>query len=132
MKLSLASRYALHAVTYLATQKKSDPVASHIIAHARGISERFLLKVLRPLVSARILTSVKGPNGGYRLARTANDITMLDVIEAVEGPIRGHAPSGKGEKDTALGRRLDDICSQHAEQTRKMLGRVKITELAGR
>ena len=132
MKLSLATRYALHAATYLAAQKKDEPVESHIIAHARGISERFLLKVLRPLVSSRVLTSVKGPNGGYRLARAGNDISMLDVLEAVEGPVRGYAPSGKGEKDTAVGRRLDDVCNQHAEMTRKLLGKVKISELAGR
>ena len=132
MKLSLATRYALHAATYLAAQKKDDAVASHIIAQSRGISERFLLKVLRPLVSARILTSIKGPNGGYRLARASNDITMLEVLEAVEGPVRGDAPSGKGEKDTALGRRLNDVCNTHAEMTRKMLGKVKISELAGR
>src|SRR5215475_16180012 len=97
MKLTRASSYALHAVAYMATQKHERPVASHHIAHARGIPERFLLKVLKPLVSARVLLSIKGPNGGYRLARPANDITMLEVLEAVDGPIRGLAPLS-GEK----------------------------------
>src|SRR5437763_15913514 len=92
MKLTRASSYALHAVAYMANQKKSEPVASHIIAQDRGIPERFLLKVLKPLVSAQILLSIKGPNGGYRLAKPANEITMLDVVEAVDGPIRGAAP----------------------------------------
>ena len=69
MKLTLASRYALHAVVHMAGLKKNDPVASHLIAEVHGISDRFLLKVLKPLVSAQILISVKGPNGGYRLAR---------------------------------------------------------------
>ena len=106
MKLTLASRYALHALVHMASQKKNDPIASQVIAQARGIDPRFLLKVLKPLVSAQILISAKGPNGGYRLARAPADVTMLEVIEAVDGPIRGNAPPGKEEKDSALRQRL--------------------------
>src|SRR3954447_1248884 len=94
MKLTRATSYALHAVAYMAGQKKDLPTASHVIAHKRGIPDRFLLKVLKPLVNAQILLSVKGPNGGYRLARPATEITVLEILEAVEGPIRGHAPNG--------------------------------------
>src|SRR5215475_15835610 len=106
MKLTRASSYALHAVTFMASQKHDRPVASHHIAHARGIPERFLLKVLKPLVSARVLHSIKGPNGGYRLARPANDITMLEVLEAVDGPIRGLAPPNQNNSDGALHHKL--------------------------
>src|SRR5262249_22270547 len=125
MKLTRASSYALHAVVHMAAQKKNDPVASHTIAKARDIPDRFLLKVLKPLVSAQVLISVKGPNGGYRLARPANEITMLEVLEAVDGPIRGNAPPGLNDKDSGLRRRLDEICSQSAEQLRKHLSKVK-------
>src|SRR5947209_19341605 len=90
MKLTRASSYALHAVVHMAVQKIDKPVASHHIADARGIPERFLLKVLKPLVSARVLDSVKGPHGGYKLRKQPSDITMLDIVEAVDGPIRGH------------------------------------------
>ena len=79
-----------------------------------------------------VLTSVKGPNGGYRLAKPANEITMLEILEAVEGPIRGNAPSGYNDKDNYLRKRLDDICNQSAEQIRKQLGKVKISELASK
>jgi Rrf2 family protein len=132
MKLTRASSYALHAVVHMAAQKKNEPIASHTIAHARGIPDRFLLKVLKPLVSAQVLTSVKGPNGGYRLAKAPSEITMLEVLEAVDGPIRGSAPSGYTDKDNNLRRRLDDICNQSAEQLRKHLGKVKISELASK
>jgi Rrf2 family protein len=130
MKLTRAASYALHALAYMATQKKDHPTASHIIAEKRHIPERFLLKVLKPLVSAQLLTSVKGPNGGYRLARPANEITVLDVLEAVEGPIRGLAPSEEPNHPTS--RRLEAICQQSADHVRKHLGKIKITELAGR
>ena len=130
MKLTRAATYALHAVAYMAVQKKERPTASHIIAEKRHIPERFLLKVLKPLVSAQLLTSVKGPNGGYRLARSASEISVLDVLEAIEGPIRGQAPSEEPNHPTS--RRLEAICQQSADQVRKHLGRIKITDLNGR
>jgi Rrf2 family protein len=119
----------------MANHKKGKddlPIASHRIADERKIPERFLLKVLKPLVSAQILLSIKGPNGGYRLARAANDITMLEVVEAVDGPIRGGAPVNPREPDTSLFRRLDQVCTQIAEQARKQLGRVRVSELASK
>src|SRR5437016_68259 len=132
MKLTRASSYAIHALVFMAAQKKNRPVASHHIAKARGIPERFLLKVLKPLVSARVLHSVKGPNGGYRLARSGNDISMLEVVEAVDGPIRGMAPLSQANADGHLDRKLETICNQTAEQLRKHLQKVRISELTGR
>src|SRR5947209_14674676 len=133
MKLTRASSYALHAVVFMAAQKQPNkPMASHHVAKARGIPERFLLKVLKPLVSARVLHSIKGPNGGYRLARSANDISMLDIIEAVDGPIRRTAPLSQSASDGHLDRKLESICNQSAEQLRKHLQKVRISELTGR
>jgi Rrf2 family protein len=132
MKLTRASSYALHAVAYMATQKQQDkPVASHLIAQARGIPERFLLKVLKPLVSARVLLSIKGPNGGYRLARKPDDITMLEILEAVDGPIRGQAPL-TDEGNGALNTKLEKICKDSADQVRKHLEKVRVADLLGK
>ena len=75
MKLTLASRYALHAVVYLANLKKNDPIASQLIAQARGIDPRFLLKVLKPLVGAQVLISAKGPNASVSLEILRDDTT---------------------------------------------------------
>jgi len=130
MKLTRASSYALHAVSFMAGQKKDSPVASHNIAQARGIPERFLLKVLKPLVSAQILHSIKGPNGGYRLARPANHVTMLEVVEAVDGPIRGNAPMNHDYPGNSVNKRLDQVANQVADQVRKQLSRVKVSDLA--
>jgi Rrf2 family protein len=116
----------------MAAQKKDHPVASHMIAKERGIPERFLLKVLKPLVSAQVLLSIKGPNGGYRLARPANEITMLEILEAVDGPIRGIAPPGHEGSDSNLTKKLEQICNQSAETQRKQLAKVKISELASK
>ncbi len=148
MKLTRASSYALHAVVHMAQQKVHNvPVASHDIANERGIPMRFLLKVLKPLVTQRILLSVKGPHGGYRLARPPSEITMLDVIEAVDGTLRGYAPERPTDKDdefspsqvkkfnqiwNSLHPNLEKVCAQTAEQTRKALEKVRISDLISR
>lgn len=148
MKLTRASSYALHAVVHMAQQKTQNvPVASHDIANERGIPMRFLLKVLKPLVTHRILLSVKGPHGGYRLARQPSDITMLDVIEAVDGTLRGYAPDRPTDKDeeftptqikkfnqtwNTLHPKLEQVCGQTAEQTRKTLEKVRVSDLINR
>lgn len=131
MRLTRASSYALHALAHIAAAKPSKPTPSHEIAKAHQIPERFLLKVLKPLVAAGLLHSVKGPRGGYRLARPAREISLLEIIEAVDGPIRGiNAFHSEGPINT-IGCKLDAICSQTAEQTRKYLGSIRLSSLTG-
>jgi Rrf2 family protein len=133
MKLSQASRNALHAVEYLAELGEDRPVPSHRIAEARKLPERFLLKALKPLVSARILRSVKGPHGGYRLSRPASKITLLEVVEAVDGPIRGQAPLAQDRaREGGLDARLEAVCDQAAGAVRKQLGKVRLSDLTAR
>ena len=116
----------------MAQQKQQDkPMASHNVAAARTIPERFLLKVLKPLVSARVLLSIKGPNGGYRLAKPAEKITMLEILEAVDGPIRGQAPFD-AEGNGPLNHKLENVCKQSADALRKQLEKITIADLAGK
>ena len=131
MKLSRASTNALNALEYMAARGEDAAVASHHIAKARHISEGFLLKVLKPLVPAGVLRSVKGPHGGYRLARPASKITLLEVVEAVDGPIRGQAPL-TDEGNGTLNTKLEKICKDSADQVRKHLEKVRVSDLLGR
>jgi Rrf2 family protein len=134
MKLSRASTNALNALEYMAARGEDAAVASHHIAKARHISEGFLLKVLKPLVPAGVLRSVKGPHGGYRLARPASKITLLEVVEAVDGPIRGQAPlSQEGVASrSGIDHELQKICDQAAAALRKQLGKVRLSDLTGK
>jgi Rrf2 family protein len=132
MKLTRASSYAIHALAYLGSQKSKQPLASHEIARARGIPERFLLKVLKPLVSARVLQSIKGPNGGYRLAKPAQSISLLEILEAVDGPIRPLGSFSSEETDRILSRKLDRICGQAAELVRRHFQKTHISDLVHR
>ncbi len=128
MKLTRASSYAIHAVAFMAQQKSDKPVASHRVAADRGIPERFLLKVLKPLVSAGVLRSVKGPNGGYQLARSPADVSLLEIVEAVDGRMRGQAPFD-AKSNPSLNGKLSDICNQSAEAVRKTLEKVRLSDL---
>jgi Rrf2 family protein len=131
MKLSRASSYALQALVHMAKGKQDQLVASHIIAEVDGIPDRFLLKILTPLVRVRILHSVKGPSGGFRLARAPEKISLLEVVEAVDGPIRGEVPIvGTGDA-AALDKRLEAVFQNVAEVVRGQLRKVTIQELAG-
>jgi Rrf2 family protein len=131
MKLSLASNYALHALVHLAKHEPDQLVPSHVIARGNGTPKRFLLKVLKPLVTAGILQAVKGPHGGYRLARRPEDISVLDVIETVDEPIRGQVPI-MGTGATALDKRFDAVCQKVAEGVRGILRKLSIQDLAGK
>jgi Rrf2 family protein len=129
MKLSRASNYALQALAYMAGQAAGKPAASHLVADARGIPERFLLKVLKPLVDARVLLSLKGPHGGYRLARPPKSITLLEVVEAVDGPIRSDAPEVGKNGGAAFDKRLQGVCHGVAALVRQRLARTTLADL---
>ncbi len=57
------------------------------VAACEGIPDDYLAKIMRNLVVAELVRSTRGPRGGYRLARPPSDVSILDVIEAVDGPI---------------------------------------------
>jgi Rrf2 family protein len=88
LRLSKKSDYALISMKHLATRPDGGASSS-----AREISESYdiplelLAKVLQRLVRARLLVSVQGTRGGYRLARHASMISVADVIQAVDGPV---------------------------------------------
>ena len=57
------------------------------ISKAYGLPTEYLLQVMQQLVKSGILTSKKGPNGGFNLAKPATEITMLEILEAIDGPV---------------------------------------------
>lgn len=83
MRLTRQSNYAIRTLVYCAV---NAPNLSRIadIAHAHSISELFLFKLIKPLVDAGLLDTVRGRKGGIRLGRPAADITLLDVVKLTE------------------------------------------------
>ncbi len=85
MKLTRSTEYALLAASYVARQMPLGAVVAKRIADEYAIPQGYLLKVLQQLVRSQILDSVRGPQGGFVLARPADEITILDIVEAIEG-----------------------------------------------
>ena len=90
MRLELTKRadYAIRAVVAIATAAPGERLSVRTIAAAQSVPVRFLAQVMADLVAAGIVEGVTGRTGGYRLARPAADISILDVVEAVEGDSR--------------------------------------------
>ncbi len=88
LNISEAFSLALHAMSMIAAEKDGKPVTAHAVASRLGVSEAHLSKVLQRLVHAQILDSSRGPGGGFTLSRPAAEITLRDVYEVVEGPLK--------------------------------------------
>jgi len=87
MRISAKADYAVRATAELAAAPPGKPVKAETIATAQGIPVKFLLNILSELKHSHIVQSHRGAEGGYSLARPAKDITLADVIRAVEGPL---------------------------------------------
>jgi Rrf2 family cysteine metabolism transcriptional repressor len=87
MKLTSRSEYALLALVHLARHKTEEYVSVHSIAEAQEIPAKFLEQILLTLKRSRHVRSLKGPHGGFRLARPAREVTLAEVIRLFEGPL---------------------------------------------
>ncbi len=85
MKLSAGIEQAIHSVTMLCGLSGNGVLSAAALAEFHGVSTSYLLKHLQALSSRGILETVPGPKGGYRLARAPQDISLLDIVLAVEG-----------------------------------------------
>lgn len=87
MKISTRSRYGLRLLYELARRNDSKPVFLNEIAKSQAVSEKYLSKLVIPLRSAGLIRSSRGAHGGYVLARKPDEISLLEVIEVLEGSI---------------------------------------------
>jgi Rrf2 family protein len=131
MRLSRASRYALNALAFIAQQKEPGPVSTKDIATTTGIPNVFLLKALKPCVARKLLASITGPHGGYRLAREADKITLLDIIEAVDGPMTA---TGENESRAVptwpVDQQLNRLLTEATDQVREVFSSLNLAQLA--
>ena len=87
MKLSTKARYGTRALLDLALHRSTAPVLLKHIAQRQDISLAYLEHIVGPLVAAGIIRSSRGARGGVTLARSARDIRLSEVVEALEGPV---------------------------------------------
>ena len=86
MIFSSATEYAIRGVSELAARNAVGPVLLDELVAGTGLPRDFVAKIFQKLVRAGVLRSAKGRNGGFALAKAAHEITLMDIVEAVDGP----------------------------------------------
>ena len=129
MKLSRTVAYAIQATLQLAQESSDEPVPCSHLAATGHMPERFLLQILRHLVTHGILHSTRGVEGGYTLERKPEDISLLDVIEAIEGPLTSMLPPVDGAANGVFQDRLREALDDITADARRRLADIKLSDL---
>lgn len=108
MVITRATEYAIRTIIYLAKHPKGEIVLKKDICRTQDVTPAFLTKILQPLIKAGVVSSQRGVGGGFLLNKSADEITLLDILEAEEGPLRlNHCLVEKGVCQR------DSLCSAH-------------------
>ena len=97
MRLSLQVQYAICGCFDLAYNGRGEPIQIRVIGERQGIPPRYLEQIFQRLRRARLVESKRGPGGGYPLARPSTEITLREIVEAVETPAR--RPRARGARE---------------------------------
>jgi Rrf2 family protein len=130
MNLSSKTQYACLAMFELAQQHSlGEPVQVRRIAERHGIPSPFLVQILQDLKRAGLVTSVRGAAGGYLLAQSPEELTLAELLDAVEGP-QDTACCAAGE--SALAPVLTEVCLELAAVRRERLEAITLADLVDR
>jgi Rrf2 family protein len=89
LRISEAANLGVHALVHLALAPAGTPCSVGVIARNLGVSESHLAKVMQRLVAAGLVESVRGARGGFRLGTDPAATSLLSILEAIDGPMRG-------------------------------------------
>jgi|GEM_PF-663797 len=132
MKLTRSAGYALVAVSHIGKARQEDPILAKTIAKQYKIPLDYLLKILQQLVRADILGSIRGPRGGFVLAKAMTRISLLDIIEAVDGPFVTEPVLASSKVDGAIQKRIIGVYQQASRQAAKPWIAPRFRPLLGR
>ena len=127
MNLSAKTEYACLAMLELAQHSEADrPVQLRLIAERHGIPSPFLVQILQDLKRARLVTSTRGAGGGYRLDGAPQEITLAEVIDAVEASVE---PTASAAATSPLAPVLLEVCHELSAARRARLVGITLAEL---
>lgn len=130
MRISAKADYAVRAALELAVAE-DPPVKGERIAQAQGIPVKFLENILVEMRHAGLVASQRGPDGGYRLHRPAGEVTVADIVRAVDGPlavVHGERPEDIAYEGAAAG--LQQVWIALRASVRSVLEEVTLADLA--
>src|SRR5687767_1613699 len=132
MRVSAKTDYALRAAVELAAAE-GGTVKGERLATSQGIPLRFLENILMQLRHAGLVESRRGAEGGYRLARPASEVTLADVIRAIDGPlagVQGNRPETLGF--TGVAEPMKDVWIAVRASLRSVLEQITLADVVGR
>jgi Rrf2 family protein len=131
VRISAKADYAVRAGIELAAAQPGPPMKAEAISKAQGIPVKFLLNILSELKHAKLVQSHRGAEGGYALARPAAEITLADVIRAVEGPLANvHESRPEDVSYPGSAAQLTEIWIAVRASLRLVLERVTLADVA--
>jgi Rrf2 family protein len=129
MRISRSTGYGILAVGYIAKHQNQPIILSQSIAKEYGIPLEYLLKILQQMVRANILRSKRGPRGGFSLARPIKKINMLQIIEAVEGPMISQLDLKELAPKEKFGVKAEQIYEKALASARAVFEKAKISDI---
>ena len=134
MRVSLKATYGIMASIDMAIQNGHVPVQSKAIARRQAIPVRFLEQVLHAMKQAGLVDSVRGAQGGYVLAKVPSDISLAEIVEALDGPLTKQPKLShrRGSVRTPFDSLLSDIWTRVRQAELGVLSAVTLKDLVDR
>ena len=126
MKTGRSTEYGMIAVCHIAQNYKDGPVMAQKIAKKYDIPLEYLLKILQQMVRENVLISKRGPRGGFWLSRPAEEISLLSVVEAIEGPVVTGMQLADQASQTPFSIRIEKVFRNIAEEIRDNISKVTV------
>lgn len=129
MRISRSTGYAILAVGYIAKHQDQPIILSQSISKEYNIPLEYLLKILQQMVRVNILRSKRGPRGGFSLARPIKKINMLQIIEAVEGPMVSQLDLAELAPKEKFGTKAEQIYAKALASARAIFEKAKVSDI---
>jgi Rrf2 family protein len=133
LQVSRKIDYGLRAMIFLSSVSDGSVVPFREVARAMHIPEDFLAKILKTLVDGDLVISARGSHGGYQLARPASEISFLEIIEAIEGPVQMNiCLAGSGQEACGLSTSctMQSVWREGQERMLEVYRKSKLSDLA--
>lgn len=132
MRLTTKGRYAVTAMLDLALHARQDPVSLADISERQSISVSYLEQLFAKLRKSELVSSVRGPGGGYQLARAGSSIYIAEIIDAVDESVDATRCGGKGDCQQGVTCLTHELWSDLSEQLHSFLAGISLQELVDR
>lgn len=132
MRIGITVEYGLTAAVFVAQNCEDGIVMAKKISEAYDFPIEYLQQIMRQLVKFGILTSKRGPKGGFNLARPAKEITMLEIIEALDGPVIVPMNLVEQAGGKPFAKNIEKVFLNVSEAKKASLAKIKLADLAGK